>query len=412
MARGELIKMQALKTQMIGSYRDHPAFSFNVPSWDIPAEKLAAFNEVYNAGRQFGSTLAASSRNLLRLDLLRTLDEVFVFLHGQLVDEYEACFLLELKRACIRLLDEELAWYAKPLGAGFANLCDERVRQDALGMELDRYFFGCLPQAAVAELQNLAERELGQFRANAAAGLLKREDLTVNTGATVRAIRCVLNREFKSLGVLDAVSAYTGRKTRVVGLALELSVPQATWWKNSIVELKRPPQTLYAHLDETVSCPKSIVYLSEVTEKNGPTGCYPGAYEAMQLNPLQEMIGRVVGTVGTQPDSALKNYYAKQYHQSVGSENFRRHLMRLPENLRFNSHMGWDVLPGSELEDQLAACERKMIGPAGTFIAFDGARLLHRGGLMEAGERVALQVIFSDLTYVERAVSKVKRVLS
>ena len=53
-----------------------------------------------------------------------------------------------------------------------------------------------------------------------------------------------------------------------------------------------------------------------------------------------------------------------------------------------------------------------MIGPAGTFIVFDGARLLHRGGLMEQGERVALQVIFSDLTFTERVVSKMKRILS
>jgi hypothetical protein len=236
--------------------------------------------------------------------------------------------------------------------------------------------------------------------------------LSVNSGPVVRAIRDVLNREFKALGVLDAVSAYTGRKTRVIGLALELSVPQATWWKNAIPGLDRPARTLYAHLDETIACPKSIVYLSDVTEQNGPTGCYPGAYEAMQLNPLQEMIGRVLGTVGTQPDSPLKDYYAKQYHQSVNSENFRRHFMRLPESLRFNSHMGWDVLPGRELESQLAARERRMTGPAGTFIAFDGACLLHRGGLMEQGERVALQVIFSDLTLTERAVSKLRSVFS
>lgn len=198
----------------------------------------------------------------------------------------------------------------------------------------------------------------------------------------------------------------------MVGLALELSVPLATWWKNAIPGLARAPKTLYTHLDESISYPKSIVYLSDVTAQNGPTGCNPGAYEAMQLNPLQEAIGRIVGTVGTQADSPLKDYYAKQYHQSVNSENFRQHFMRLPQCLRFNSHMGWDVLPDSELESQLVGRELKMIGPAGTFIAFDGARLLHRGGLVEQGERVALQVIFSDLTYAQLAANKVKRILS
>ena len=404
--------MQYLKTLMEGSYREHPAFSFGAPSWDVPAEKLADFNETYEAVRQFGSTLGTASRAALRLEMLRALDGVFASFQEQSADEYETRFLLELQRACIRLLDEELAWYTRRSRASFVDLSDARARQDALRMQRDRHYFGCLPQAAVAELRNLAERELGQFRANVAAGRLKREDLSVNSGPTVRAIRDVLNREFKALGVLDAVSAFTGRKTRVIGLALELSVPQATWWKNAIPGLERPPRTLYAHLDEAISCPKSIVYLSDVTEQNGPTGCYPGAYEALQLNPLQEMIGRVVGTVGTGIDSPLKDYYAKQYHQSVNSENFRRHFMRLPECLRFNSHMGWDVLPGSELESRLADSERRMTGPAGTFIVFDGACLLHRGGLMQEGERLALQVIFSDLTFTERAVGRVKRMLS
>lgn len=404
--------MQVLKPLMESSYREHPAFGFGFPSWDVPVQKLDTFNETYVAARHFGSTLGAASRAALRQDLLQALDGVFSALQMQSADEYEKRFLLELSSACIRLLDEELAWYLRQPQAAFVDLGNERARQDAVRLQVDRHYFGSLPHAAVAELRNLSERELGRFRANAAASRLKREDLSVSTGSAVRSIRSVLNREFKALGVLDAVSAFTGRKTRVTGVALELSVPQATWWKNAISGLERPARTLYAHLDETISCPKSIVYLSDVTEQNGPTGCYPGAYEAMQLNPLQEMIGRVVGAVGTQPDSPLKHYYAKQYHQSVNSENFRRHFMRLPESLRFNSHMGWDVLPGSELENQLANSERKMTGKAGAFIAFDGARLFHRGGLMQEGERLALQVIFSDLTFTERAVGKVKRMLS
>jgi hypothetical protein len=408
----ELIKMQVLKTLMERSYQQHPAFSFGVPSWDLPIEKLAAFNESYQAARLFFSTLGAGSRAALQQELLQALDVVFASLKAQSADVYEARFLFELRSACSRLLGEELAWYVRRPCAGFVDLTDERAWQDAVQMRRGRHYFGRLPQAAVAELRNLAQPELEQFRVNAAAGRLKREDLSVNSGRTVRAIRDVLNREFKALGVLDAVGAFTGRKTRVIGLALELSVPQATWWKNAIAGLERPPRTLYAHLDETISCPKSIVYLSDVTEQNGPTGCYPGAYEAMQLNPLQEMVGRVVGTVGTRPDSLLKDHYAKQYHQSANSENFRRHFMRLPDCLRFNSHMGWDVLPGSELESELAASERRMTGPAGTFIAFDGACLLHRGGLMQEGERLALQVIFSDLTFTERAVGRVKRMLS
>jgi hypothetical protein len=303
-------------------------------------------------------------------------------------------------------------WFAKRPHTHFVDLAKPRFCLEALGFQSDRHYFGQLSQHAVDEILTLAAKSLDVFRANVAAGKLTRDDLSVNSGANVRAIRDVLNREFKSLGVLDAVGAYTGRKMRVSGLALELSVPQATWWRNAIKGLDRPPKTLYAHLDEGIAFPKSIVYISNVTEQNGPTSCYPGAYEALDLNPLKELIGRVVGNVGNNSASSLRAYYAKQYHQSVNSENFRRHFMRLPESLRFNSHMGWDVLPGCDLEEQLVVCEKKMTGPAGTFIVFDGARLLHRGGLIERGERIALQVIFSDLTFAQRTLAKIKRIFS
>lgn len=404
--------MQDLSAPLRHSYREHPAFRFDTPSWELPDEPLAAFNATYTATRQIGTTLSDKSLEVLRKDCLRLMAAVFSALKAQCADEPEIHFLTELATECGRLLNEELDWYTRPTQPGLAQLDEESARQAAIRMQVERHFFGQLRSGAIEELRQLASSDIERFRANVAAGQLKRDDLSVSTGATVRAIRKILNREFLALGVLDAVSAYTGRKTQVLGLALELSVPQATWWRNAIEGLDRPAATLYAHMDETISCPKAIVYLTDVSEQNGPTGCYSGAYEAMQLNPLQEMIGRVIGVVGTRPASPLKQHYAKQYHQSMNSENFRRHFMRLPEALRFNSHLGWDVLPGSEAEAQLVNVEHKMTGPAGTFIAFDGARLLHRGGLMEAGERVALQVIFSDVTLTERVVSKAKRMFS
>jgi len=72
--------------------------------------------------------------------------------------------------------------------------------------------------------------------------------------------------------------------------------------------------------------------------------------------------------------------------------------MALPTSLRFNSHFGWDVLPSSEVEARVASREVVMTGPPGTAIVFDGARLLHRGGLIDSGERIVLQVIFGSRT--------------
>ena len=404
--------MNSLVAAISENYRQHPAFNFGKPTLELSEGLLLKFNAVFGAAAAIGKTLNIDSLAALKRDCVRCMEEVFESLCGHVNDPLEKQFLDELRSYCRDLVHQELNWYSKPLSARCADLHDEIIREDAIKMHGQRHFFGQLPSVAVDEIRAVGGVHLAQFRLNAAAGRLTRDDLSVASGASVRAIRSILNREFGALGVLDAVSAYMGRNIRVSGLALELSVPQSSWWRNAIPGLERSPRTMYAHLDETIANPKSIVYLTDVTQDNGPTGCYPLAYEALGLNRLQELIGRVVGKVGSNPVSALYSYYNKQYHQSTSSENFRRHLMRLPESLRFNSHLGWDVLPGSSLESQLAMAETAMTGPAGTFIAFDGARLLHRGGLIQSGERAALQVIFSDDTALQLLAKTIKRKLA
>jgi hypothetical protein len=169
---------------------------------------------------------------------------------------------------------------------------------------------------------------------------------------------------------------------------------------------------MYAHLDESIYAPKAIIYLTKVEKENGPTSCYLGVYERFQNSPLQDAIGRVIGNVGNRINSELNTFYQKPYHQSFASENFRRHFMKLPPELRFYSHLGWDVLADTDLENEIAVTEEVMLGPAGTFVVFDGSKLLHRGGLIEKGERIVLQVVFSPRAGVmKRAILKAKKAL-
>lgn len=394
------------------NYRRHESFRFGTPSWTVDERLIDVFTDRYFAAKETATSLTAKADDALRSACLSAMNAIFDALDAQAMDAPAQQFLTELRRESTRLLGEELDWYAKARRREFINATGAAFVDQLTALQGQRHFIARLPAAAVAEMNAIAQKALGGFRANAAAGKLRREDLSINGGPIVAGIRRVLNREFEKLGVLDAMSAYVGRKTRVVGLSLELSLPQAQWWRNTLDGLSRPPKTLYAHLDETISLPKSIVYLSDVGDDNGPTSCYPLAYEGMALNPLQEIIGRVVGVVGNSTSSMLHEYYGKSYHQSVNSERFREHFMKLPEIMRFNSHLGWDVLPDSELESHLASTEVRMTGPAGTFLVFDGARLLHRGGMVREGERLALQVIISDMTLFQRVWGKLKRMMS
>lgn len=402
--------MEDLKFSMELSYKEHPAFRFEQHEWSLAPELLNAFDRAVLAHRQCARCLDRTGEAALHSEAMAALGAIFEHLSQQADDEYEQLFLAELKQSVEGLLEQERQWFSKPSKNNGIRVAGEAPLENAIRMQVDRHFFGALPGSVVDELKRIGEPVLTNFRANAASGKLKRKDLSVNSGPVVRSMMRIINRAFRDQGVLDAVSAYAGRTMTVTGLSLELSLPQATWWRNAILGLPRSPDTLYAHLDESVVHPKSIIYLVDVTDKQGPTSCYPAAYDAMNLGVLQQLVGAVVGKVGGSDQSKLRPYYEKQYHQSANSENFRRHFMRLPTALRFNSHLGWDVLPDSVLEESLRKDEHAMVGPAGTFIVFDGARLLHRGGLMQEGERIALQIIFSDATLLDRVVRKGRRI--
>lgn len=387
-----------LKAQVEQSYAAHPAFQFG-RAWELRDAQ---------AWRRFAEAFAGRDHDACRTSM----HAVFDALRAQAADDAERCFVDELGRECGRLLEQELAHLARQRSARAAGLPRGPAGAVAEALGQAHHHFGCLDAEAVRELQAIGAVTLVLLRRRAAAGQLTREALSINRGPAVHAMGEVLNREFDRLGVLDAMSAHTRRPMRVTGLAYELSVPQAQWWRNGLPGLARAPRTLYAHLDESSAVPKSIVYLSDVGPANGPTSCYPGAYEALELHPLQDLIGRGIGNVGSAADSPLRAAYAKGYHQSMTSEAFRRHFMKLPVELRFNSHLGWDLLPEGAAEADLLRRERTMIGPAGTFIVFDGARLLHRGGLLEAGERVALQVMFSEQSLLRRTAKQLRYALA
>ena len=388
----------SLKSELSFNYLRHPAFE-GVQVWAAPDEVLLTkFTTLYQQLLRSASRLSPRELSKTVGLALTCIEQVFEALRLQTEDSHEGLFLTELEVAVKHLFENEVAYFhGANSGAVSAQKPSGSSAQQFVLNHSDRYGFGKLHRTVTEEILSVGSQLMRQFRENAAQGLTTRGHLSVNTGPEIEAIKAILNREFTRIGVLQAVSDYTGRKMQVYGVAFELSVPVSTWWRHVFAEPVQAPQTLYAHIDESIEHPKAIVYLTDVTDTNGPTSCYPGLYEQLALNPLQELIGRIVDTVGNAENSLLKGYYQKTYHQSMSSENFRRHFMKLPEALRFNSHLGWDILAGSAAESSFKQAEQYMLGEAGTFIAFDGAKLFHRGGLINAGERVALQVVFSEI---------------
>jgi hypothetical protein len=373
----------SLRSLVLKNYETHPAFaSSEIEPWSVNADLIERFNHIYQDSRQ---PLKAKQLS----QVLQILELVFADLQSQAKDPQALRFVLELYGLCAEFIRQEYK-FRKALKPN-PNVSSRSSKADALLLE--NFFFGDLPPNVTEKIKRVVDPLIDEFRKRAASGKLNRSDLSQDSGIQNWRVGSILDREFQRQGIFAVLKEAFGVRYRYTGMAIELSVAGSTWWKDALGQ-DTPPATMYAHLDESVYAPKSIVYLSEVSEENGPTSCYPTVYGSFQNSALQDIIGRVVGGVGSSPQSPLREYYESKSYQSAASANYRRHFMMLPSELRFNSHFGWDVIPGSELESKMKSKEVVMTGAPGKFIVFDGSQLLHRGGLIESGERIALQVIF------------------
>ena len=369
-------------------YAEHPAFRFEVSQLRVSADDVREFSDAYARAERDGGAVAEQQRARLQAILGRLFDS----LTGKSrVPNFDA-FLAELRRSCTRLLDTDLDHFAQQIRD---IAVPDPLRPRLQGLQERRFFFDRASEACVEELLRITAHPLTDLRRAAAGGRTSREELSINGGATAKRLVSALNREFERSGVLEIVSAYARRTMEVSGCALELSIPTAKWWRNQY-ELARPPRTLYAHTDEGLANPKSILYLTDVTPHTGPMSLFPGGEERLQLTPLQKLVGRVIDGVGSAPASTLFDFYGRAgLPRGFAAPEFRRHFALLPDDMRYNSHFGWDVIPDSELERTLVDAEIAMLGPAGTYAVFDGANIIHRGGMVHERDRVALQIVFS-----------------
>jgi hypothetical protein len=349
------------------------------------------------------NNLSQKSKKLIFEDIKIKMNAVFNSLILQSSnDRYLKFFYEELKDLCSKHIIE--------LQNHYFTLKNSKFEKNELHHE--GFFFGQLSPSALDKINSISKRSITKLKSRINQNNLNREKLSINRGMDIRKIRKILNQEFKNQNILNKISIYMKKKYHVTGLALELSVPHSKWWKN-IQSSDIEPKTMYAHIDESEIYPKSICYLSDVNNENGPTSIYPHILKNLNLNFLQLVIGKVIGNIGKSQKSYLKEYYNRNFHQSMSCNKLREHFMSLPENLKFNSHFGWDIIPNTKLENLLEKSEIKLIGNAGKFIIFDGGNVIHRGGLINKGERVVLQIIFGPkISLPIKVINKLREIIN
>lgn len=365
-------------------YDHHPDFVGLSEPTSFSEQQFLEIQDTYLASVRMGA------RGLRKQKQLKMAWKSFwLDLSTQKDDQAWRLFTQEMCRRSFRVVLSQIDFLRKSTPAGKAA-----VDANSEELRMMRRITGRIDGDHVSRLLLIASSQIVEFQRRADKNKLRREDLSINSGPLVSQLVFELNSIFEDNGVLRTMSDYVGQRMIVGGLSLELSDSRADWWKHTL-PMSAPPKTMYMHLDESIDVPKAMLYLTDVGSGNGPTSVYPRVWDNLGLTALTDSLGRVIGSV-TAEDSPIAAYFDdRTYHQAVGSLKFRRLFMTLPTALRFNSHMGWDVINGSRLEEQLVATEEVVTGEAGSYVAFDGGRLFHRGGLISEGQRVALQITFS-----------------
>ena len=182
-----------------------------------------------------------------------------------------------------------------------------------------------------------------------------------------------LREAMSATGALDAASRYQRRTIHVRYIKLIINRPDY-WWKNPFADIGLPdPPAIQMHVDHLWTT-KAILYLTEVGEKNGPFRYCLGTHRAR--------IGWLEGAARRAND---------RVDMSSCTPEQRRLFHALPRLLRRKAKFGNDLPPDHPALAQLLASEKSFGSADGDLILFDD-RGMHRGGLLEEGERIMMQI--------------------
>ncbi|HSA80748.1 MAG TPA: hypothetical protein VLE23_07975 [Geminicoccaceae bacterium] len=183
-----------------------------------------------------------------------------------------------------------------------------------------------------------------------------------------------LRAAMRDHGALDAASRYQRRPLDVTYLKLLINHAEDRWWRAPFADVGlADPPAISMHVDHLWTA-KAILYLSPVGAESGPF-CYCLGSNHVRIGLLEGAARRAndrVDLSSCTPDS-------------------RRLFHALPRRFRRKAKFGNDLEGDHPELARLLASERRFTSADGDLILFDD-RGIHRGGMVEAGERCMLQI--------------------
>lgn len=185
----------------------------------------------------------------------------------------------------------------------------------------------------------------------------------------------------------ELISKYHGAKCRIKYIASDYCHSRQTWFRNNH-EGQDIIKTNYIHFDADPNVSKMLIYLSDVTDNDGPFKFVRGS-NLQQISLFLKYMHYSLEQINNPIFSRKDDLYVRGLFT-----NRKDLLMKLPNILIGATHFGDDLLEGSVLYNYVVDNLVSFEASKGTCILFDGFSGLHVGGNPLHGERLAIQVAF------------------
>jgi hypothetical protein len=187
------------------------------------------------------------------------------------------------------------------------------------------------------------------------------------------------NEAMRSVGIVEAASAYLKRPVTVSHIVPQINDPSDNFWANHFVDVGVEDSICdYCHVDATYNLLKMIIYVNEVTDDNGPFSYVKGSHRAARRF-WDGMIRRANDYAGL---SWTKPHYRKLF-------------LALPRALQRKGAFGADIPNDSVYVRPILDNELCVTSANGNGVLFDPEGI-HRGGMVRSGRRLAVGMMLTE----------------
>ncbi len=377
-------------------YSEHPSFETKERPYVTSKDLISEVNRLGELIWQPRIRLKASEAIAINNKAKHLLNQIFGEMKTQAPLGLPLHYLEDLEREAASLAAEDTI--ATHHGNAPLPVTQKQDNEQHIADLLAKgYLFTHLKTEWVSRLSNAAAPAVRELRKNERNNLSTRDKLSQNSGQAVWQCIQILQEAFTENGILDIMGSYCGHTVHVSGLALEIGSSLSTWWHSPYDEIGAPVKTLYMHRDETIRNPKAFIYLSDINKSNGAFSVVPNANEIHgEPSWLQNICGRRIGSIGKLCHHKTFGCLSHAYHRPFADPVSRQLFMKLPPELRYNSHYGWDLSSNSRIHERLLEDEIWLEGEAGSMLIFDGARVTHRALVNSNSSHLSIQAIFDE----------------